>query len=190
MTFFVTSTDQAGNLGGLDGADVLCQRLAQAAGSPATRTWRAYLSTQGDGAVNARDRIGSGPWHNADGVMIASNVADLHGDLERDRNYLFVETAIDENGEAVVGRERPEGTQNKHDIVTGSNSLGYAYPAGDDMTCGNWTSDGAGSARVGHHDRSGGGTTSWNSAHNTRGCSLEEFYSTGGAGKFYCFAVN
>ena len=190
MSFFVTSSDQSGNLGGLEGADAICQRLAEAAGAPDTQVWRAYLSTQGDDPVNARDRIGTGPWYNAEGEMIARNVAELHGDIERNRNYLFVETALDENGNPIVGRERPEGTQNKHDIITGSDSLGYAYEAGEDRTCNNWTSDNQGSARVGHHDRSGGGTTSWNSAHNSQGCSLEAFNNTGGAGKFYCFAEN
>jgi len=190
MTFFVTSSNHSGNLGGLEGADAICQRLAEAAGSPATRTWRAYLSTQGANAVNARDRIGTGPWHNADGVQIAANVDDLHGDVERDRNYLFVETALDENGERIVGRERPEGAQNDHDIMTGSNSRGMALPAGEDRTCSNWTSDGAGAAMVGHHDRSGGGTTSWNAAHPSRACDSASLNATGGNGKFYCFATN
>lgn len=192
MTFFITSTDQAGNLGGLDGADALCQRLAQAAGSPATRTWRAYLSTQGAGAVNARDRIGNGPWHNAAGVMIAENLDDLHGDTNRDSNYIIAETGLDENGDPIPGRfGRPEGVGNKHDILTGSNSLGMAIGGNDDRTCGNWTSDGAGQAMVGHFDRSGGGSnTSWNAAHPSRTCSLADFNATGGAGKLYCFATN
>ncbi len=190
MTFFVTSSNHDGNLGGLEGADAICQRLAEAAGSPATRTWRAYLSTQGANAVNARDRIGSGPWHNADGVQIAANVDDLHGDVERDRNYLFVETALDENGERILGRERPEGSQNDHDIMTGSTSRGMAFPAGEDRTCSNWTSDGGGSAMVGHHDRSGGGNTSWNSVHPSRACDTASLNATGGNGKFYCFATN
>ncbi len=187
MTFFVTSTDQNGNFGGLAGADALCQRLAQAAGA-GDNTWHAYLSTQGEGAVNARDRIGTGPWHSHNGERIASNVAELHGDIERDRNYLYKGSALDENGNMVNGRgDQP----NKHDILTGSNSLGYAYPAGNDMTCSNWTNGGAdGSARLGHHDRNGGGTTSWNSAHNSRNCTLEGFNGTGGAGKIYCFAID
>ena len=187
MTFFVTSTDQAGNFGGLAGADALCQRLATAAGAGA-RTWRAYLSTQGPGAVNARDRIGSGPWHNAAGVRIAANVADLHGDVERDRNYLFGDTALDENGNAIPGRGSQP--QNKHDILTGSDSRGMAMTTPGDHTCNNWTSAGEGSAQLGHHDRSGGNTTSWNSAHGSRGCDLESLNGSGGAGKFYCFAAN
>ena len=187
MTFFVTSADQAANFGGLAGADAICQRLATAAGA-GDRTWRAYLSTQGTDAVNARDRIGSGPWHNANGVQIAANVADLHGDNERDRNYLFGETALDENGNAIPGRGAQP--QNKHDILTGSDSHGMAMTGDGDFTCNNWTSGGEGSARVGHHDRSGGGNTSWNSTHGSRGCSLELLNGSGGAGKFYCFAAN
>ena len=192
MTFFITSTDQSGNLGGLEGADALCQRLAQAAGSPATRTWRAYLSTQGPNAVNARDRIGDGPWHNAEGVMIAENIDDLHGDTNRDSNYIIAETSLDENGNPIPGRFRPDNEpQNKHDILTGSDSTGRALPAGEDRTCNNWTSDGAGQAMVGHFDRSGGGNnTSWNAAHPSRSCSLADFNATGGAGKIYCFATN
>ena len=191
MTFFVTSTDQEGNLGGLAGADAICQKLATAAGA-GDRTWRAYLSTQGPSAVNARDRIGSGPWHGANGTQIAANVAELHGDDERDRNYLFHETALDENGNQIPGRYRDtsQEPQNKHDILTGSTSLGMAYPVGEDKTCSNWTSAGEGIARLGHHDRSGGGNTSWNSVHDSRGCSLETLNSTGGAGKFYCFAID
>jgi len=192
MSFFITSTDQDGNLGGLEGADALCQRLAEAAGSPATTTWHAYLSTQGAGAVNARDRIGNGPWHNAAGVMIAENLDDLHGDTNRDSNYIIAETGLDENGDAIPGRfGRPEGVGNKHDILTGSDSRGMALPAGEDRTCNNWTSNGAGSAMLGHFDRSGGGNnTSWNAAHPSRSCSLPDLNATGGAGKLYCFAVN
>ena len=191
MTFFVTSSDQSANFGGLAGADAICQNLAAAAGA-GDSTWRAYLSTQGANAVNARDRIGSGPWHNASGTQVAANVADLHGDNERDRNYLYHETALDENGNEIPGRYRDtsQEPQNKHDILTGSTSTGMAYPAGDDRTCGNWTSADAGSARLGHHDRSGGNTTSWNSAHNSQGCSLDALNGTGGAGKIYCFAAN
>ncbi len=192
MTFFVTNTSQTGNLGGLAGADAICQRLAQAAGSPANRTWRAYLSTQGPGAVNARDRIGTGPWHNANGVRIAANVADLHGDDERDRNYIIAETALDESGDTILGRiGRPEGTRNEHDIITGSDSHGMALTDGMDGTCMNWTSasDDA-RAMVGHHDRSGGNTTSWNSAHRSPGCSVAGLQRSGGAGHFYCFATN
>jgi hypothetical protein len=187
MTFFITSTPMGNgaNLGGLAGADAHCQSLAQAAGA-GNNTWRAYLSTQGSGAVNARDRIGNGPWHNAKGAQIAPNVADLHGDIERDRNYLYKDTAIDENGNVVNGRgDKP----NRHDILTGSNSLGIALPAGEDRTCNNWTSGNTGSAMVGHHDRSGGGTTSWNSAHPSRGCSQEQLQSSGGNALLYCFAT-
>jgi len=191
MTFFITSTDQSGNLGGLEGADALCQRLAQAAGAPATRTWRAYLSTQGAGAVNARDRIGAGPWHNAAGAKIADDIDDLHGDTHRDSNYIIAETSLDENGNLVPGRIRAEGEANKHDILTGSDSTGMAFPAGEDRTCNNWTSDAAGAAMVGHFDRSGGNNnTSWNAAHPSRSCSLADFNATGGAGKIYCFAIN
>jgi hypothetical protein len=187
MTFFVTSVPigNGGNLGGLAGADAHCQMLAQAAGA-GSRTWRAYLSTQGQGAVNARDRIGAGPWHNAKGVRVAPNVADLHGDNERDRNYLFKETALDEKGNPVKGRgDQP----NQHDMLTGSDSLGRAFPAGMDRTCNNWTSNSTGNAMLGHHDRSGGNTTSWNSAHPSRSCSQPDLVATGGAGLFYCFAA-
>ncbi len=192
MTFFITSSDQGGNLGGLAGADALCQRLAQAAGSPATTTWHAYLSTQGEDAVNARDRIGNGPWHAASGAKIADNIADLHSDVDRDSNYIIAETGLDENGETVPGRfGRPVGVGNKHDILTGSDSRGMAFPAGTDRTCSNWTSDSDGNAMVGHYDRSGGNNnTSWNSAHPSRSCSLPDFNATGGAGKLYCFAMN
>ena len=188
MTFFVTSAPigNGGNLGGLAGADAHCQQLAQAAGA-GNRMWRAYLSTQGAGAVNARDRIGTGPWHNAKGVQVAANVADLHGDNERDRNYLFKETAIDEKGNPVAGRgDQP---RNQHDMLTGSNSLGRALPAGTDRTCNNWTSSSTGNAMVGHHDRSGGNTTSWNAAHPSRSCSQPDLVATGGNGLFYCFAA-
>ena len=188
MTFFVTSVPigNGGNLGGLAGADAHCQMLAQAAGA-GNRTWRAYLSTQGAGAVNARDRIGTGPWHNAKGVQVAANVADLHGDNERDRNYLFKETAIDEKGNPVAGRgDQP---RNQHDMLTGSTSLGRAFPAGTDRTCNNWTSSSTGNAMVGHHDRSGGNTTSWNAAHPSRSCSQPDLVATGGNGLFYCFAA-
>jgi hypothetical protein len=187
MTFFVTSTPigDGANLGGLDGADAHCQSLAQTAGA-GNNTWHAYLSTQGSNAVNARDRIGTGPWHNTKGARIAPNVADLHGDIERDRNYLYKDTAIDENGNVVNGRgDKP----NRHDILTGSNSLGIALPAGEDRTCNNWTSNSTGSAMVGHHDRSGGGTTSWNSSHPSRGCSQEQLQSSGGNALLYCFAT-
>lgn len=189
MTFFVTSRPigNGGDLGGLAGADAHCQSLAAAAGA-GDRTWRAYLSTQGASAVNARDRIGSGPWHNANGVRIAANVADLHGDNERDRNYLYHQTALDENGNEVPGRYRDDSQpQNMHDILTGSDSLGRALPAGEDRTCNNWTSSSTGRAMVGHHDRSGGNTTSWNMAHPSRSCSQSDLNATGGNGLIYCF---
>lgn len=188
MSFFITSAGpgDGANLGGLDGADRHCQALAQAAG-PGDRTWRAYLSTQAAGdqpAVNARDRIGAGPWYNAKGVKIADSVADLHGAA----SGLTKETQLNEKGGIVNGRGD---TPNTHDILTGSALEGTAFPAGTDKTCGNWTSNAAGSAQVGHHDRQGGGEnpTSWNSAHGSRGCSQENLRSSGGAGLFYCFAV-
>ena len=190
MTSFITSTPKGdgANFGGVTGADAHCQALAAAAGR-GDATWHAYLSTQGPGAVNARDRIGSGPWHNARGTLIAANVADLHGDVMRDRNQINRDEGIDENGGHIPARgEQP----NQHDILTGSDSHGNAFPAGDDRTCGNWTSgaDGMGSAQVGHYDRSGGGNTSWNSAHGSRGCSQANLVATGGNGYVYCFAVN
>jgi len=189
MTFFITSTPMDGaNLGGITGADAHCQTLAAAA-DRGDATWHAYLSTQGPGAVNARDRIGSGPWHNHGGSQIAANVADLHGDVMRDRNQVNRDEALNENGERVNGRGD---SPNQHDILTGSDSHGNAFPAGDDKTCSNYTSnaDGMGSAQVGHHDRSGGGSSSWNSAHGSRGCSQENLVGTGGNGYFYCFAAN
>lgn len=198
MSFFVTSTTHSGDLGGLAGADAECQRLATAAGA-GNRTWRAYLSTtrsQTAAAVNARDRIGDGPWYNAKGVMIAASNADLHGDHERDRNLIYRETALTERGNLVNGRVRPEGQSNEHDILTGSDSHGRAYPGGLtngglDFTCRNWTYGGSdGNAVIGHHDRLSGWNTSWNSAHTTEGCSLEDLNSTGGAGRFYCFAAD
>ena len=191
MRFLVTSAcpGNGANLGGLAGADRHCQMLASAVGAD-TRTWRAYLSANASGgqaAVNARDRIGQGPWHNAKGVRIAQNVADLHGDIERDRNYLFKDTALNEKGEVVNGRgDRP----NRHDILTGSDSHGRAITGSEDRTCQNWTSSDAGRAMVGHHDRSGGNTTSWNSAHPSRGCSQEALQGSGGDGLLYCFAIN
>ena len=196
MSFFVTSEAHSGDLGGLAGADASCQRLGTEAGA-GDRTWRAYLSAYGtntEQAVNARDRIGNGPWHNAKGVRIAPNVADLHGDIQRDRNLIYRETALNEKGELVNGRVRPEGTGNEHDIVTGSDSHGRAFSgdsARQNYTCNNWTYDGPdGHAMIGHHDRLSGGNTSWNSSHATAGCSLESFNSTGGAGHLYCFAVD
>ena len=195
MTFFVTSTGpgKGADLGGLEGADQHCQNLAKAAGA-GNRTWRAYLSTQapalGDPKfVNARDRIGAGPWQNTYGAVIARNVEDLHSE----NNKLTKETATDEKGQIVKGRtDKP----NTHDILTGSRPDGTAFPGAPfaDMTCGNWTKSGAeGSAMTGHHDRVGpidnSWAKSWNSAHPTRGCNIEAIRGTGGEGLFYCFAV-
>jgi hypothetical protein len=189
MSFFVTSdaAGSGGNLGGLTGADALCQQLGASAGRGGAR-WRAYLSQAPDGAlprVDARDRIGTGPWHNADGVLIAANLADLHEDRNNIRKY----TALNERGEEVNGRgDRP----NRHDILTGSDSAGRLY--GEDparATCANWTSaSDAHSARIGHHDRLGGANASWNSVHDARGCSQEALVRTGGDGLLYCFAAD
>jgi hypothetical protein len=190
MGFFVTSVGlgDGANLGGLAGADKHCQALATAAGSK--RTFRAYLSTQGDGAVNARDRIGKGPWHNAKGQPIATDVGHLHGDtLEQARrgNNLTKVTALSEKGQTVNGvGDKP----NEHDVLTGSQLDGTAFPAGQDRTCRNWTSNSEGSAQVGHHDRMGGGATSWNSIHPSKGCSQPNLVGTGGAGLLYCFAID
>jgi hypothetical protein len=191
MGFFITSAGpgNGANLGGLAGADKHCQTLAAAAGA-GSRTWQAYLSTQGAGAVNARDRIGKGPWFNAKGARIAQDLGDLHGDtLEQARrgNNLNKTTALTEKGQPVnaVG-DKP----NQHDILTGSQLDGTAFPAGEDRTCANWTSGAAGTAMVGHHDRTGGGNTSWNSTHPSKGCSQENLVATGGNGYFYCFATN
>ncbi len=189
MSFFITSTGpgNGADLGGLAGADEHCQSLAEAAGA-GERSWRAYLSVavSGEGlAVNARDRIGNGPWHNSRGVRVAEDVDDLHGD----DNKLGKETALDENGQRVKGRgDRP----NMHDILTGSQLDGTVFPGDGDRTCKNWTSSGEGSGQVGHHDRTGGGPnpTSWNSAHGSRGCSQSDLVGTGGNGLFYCFATD
>jgi hypothetical protein len=189
MTFFVTSVPigKGGNLGGLAGADAHCQALATAAGAGG-RTWRAYLSTQGANAVNARDRIGKGPWHNVKGQQIARDLEHLHGDtleLARLGNTLTRVTALSEKGEPVKGvGDQP----NQHDILTGSQPDGRAYTDSADHTCNNWTSEDAGSAQVGHHDRTGGPNVSWNSVHATKGCSQQALVGTGGAGLFYCFA--
>jgi hypothetical protein len=189
MTFFVSSTGSGtgADLGGLAGADKLCQSLAAAAGA-GSRTWHAYLSASAAGgspAVNARDRIGAGPWQNVKGVVIAANVAELHG-----TNNLTKQTALTEKGDVVNGRGD---TPNKHDILTGSQADGTTYKDGDDHTCGNWTKSGEGVAQLGHHDRQGLGTDdasrSWNSSHPSRGCSDDALKSTGGAGLIYCFAV-
>jgi hypothetical protein len=190
MSFFVTSAGKGdgANLGGLAGADAHCQTLAAAAGR-GSATWHAYLSTQGAGGVNARDRIGSGPWYNARGQRIAQNVAELHGDtLEQARigSALGKQFALTEKSAVVAG---VGDTPNQHDILTGSQPDGRAYTDAADHTCSAWTGNGAGSAQVGHSDRQGGGNSSWNSAHASRGCSQDNLVSTGGAGLFYCFAV-
>jgi hypothetical protein len=195
MSFFVTSAgaaDASANLGGLAGADAICQQRAVAAGAGG-KTWHAYLSasaTATSPAVNARDRIGAGPWYNAKGARIAQNVADLHGDtLEQARygNNLSRTTVFTEKGETVKGAGD---TPNQHDILTGSQTDGRAYTDSADHTCKNWTSNSDGAAQLGHFDRTGGGNTSWNSAHASRGCSAPQLVSTGGAGYLYCFATN
>ena len=189
-TFFITSagSGKGGDLGGIAGADQHCQHLAQAAGISG-KTWRAYLSTQGAGAVNARDRIGQGPWQNAKGVVVAKSVAELHG-----QNNITKQTALTEKGDVVNGRGD---TPNMHDILTGSQPDGTAFAAGEDRTCGNWTKSGQGAAMVGHSDRQGlrddDASKSWNSSHPSRGpdggCSQNDLKSTGGAGMFFCFAT-
>ena len=191
MSFFVTSTPKGdgANYGGLAGADAHCQMLAKAAGRGDV-TWRAYLSTQGPGAVNARDRIGNGPWHNARGSMIAANQAELHGDtieLARLGNRVNKDRARDEKGEFVKGvGDKP----NQHDILTGSMPDGRAFTDGMDHTCSNYTSnaDGQGTVQIGHHDKTGGGSGSWNSVHASRGCSQANLVATGGNAHLYCFA--
>jgi len=188
MSFFVTSvgSGDGGNLGGLAGADAICQRLATAAGH-GDATWRAYMSQAASGGmpqVNARDRIGNGPWYNAKGVLIAANLADLH----EDRNSIRKDDALNEKGELVNGRgDQP----NRHDMLTGSDSMGRLFdPNPAVSTCNNWTSDSdEQTARLGHHDRQGGPNASWNSVHTSRGCSQQALIGTGGDGLFYCFAV-
>jgi hypothetical protein len=195
MSFFVTSVGggNGGNLGGLAGADAHCQQLAAAVGA-GNKTWRAFISTQarpGQPAVNARDRIGAGPWYNQQRVPIANNISDLMGDtLEEARvgNNLFKETALDEHGNRIPGVLEAPNVQ--HDMLTGSQLDGTAYADNMDHTCNNWTSNAAGAAQVGHSDRMGGGGTSWVSMHATRGCSQQDLAATGGAGRFYCFAIN
>lgn len=191
MSFFVTSEGkgQGADLGGLAGADAHCTALAQAAGSKRS-DWRAYLSTTapgGEAGVNARDRIGKGPWRNAKGVVIAKDVAHLHSG----KNNLTKITALSEKGEPVMGRGD---AVNMHDVLTGSDPNGMYSTAGGDTTCANWTSSTDGSAIVGHHDRIGlketRHMTSWNSSHGSRGCSQDALKGTGGAGLFYCFATN
>jgi hypothetical protein len=186
LGFFITSvgSGNGANLGGLAGADAHCQKLASAVGA-GNRTWRAYLSGVENGKpVNARDRIGAGPWANAKGVQIAANVAELHSEAAKTGK----ENSLTEKGDSVPGRgDKP----NQHDILTGSNLDGTAFTDGQDHTCNNWTSSDTGSAQVGHHDRQGGGTnpTSWNSAHPSKGCSQQALIATGGNGYFYCFAA-
>ena len=182
MSFFITSAGpgDGGNLGGLEGADAHCQTLAEAVGAGG-RTWRAYLSTS---TVDARDRIGNGPWHNAKGEMIAQDLAALHSDA----NGINKQTGLTETGATVNGRGD---TPNMHDILTGSNADGTAVA---DMTCGDWTSNSGGSGFVGHHDRIGlrddAPSKSWNASHPSRGCSQEDLPKSGGNGLFYCFAEN
>lgn len=176
MTFFLTSVGpgKGADLGGLAGADAHCQRLAGA--NAGNRTWRAYLSTQGPNAVNARDRIGRGPWHNARGVLVGQNIDEIHG-----MGHRFTPmTVLDEAGRMIPGGGY---APNRHDILTGSQPDGRAFPAGGDMTCNNWTSSSAGKAKVGHHDRA-----AWNSAHDSQGCTQEQLRASGGDGLFYCFA--
>ena len=192
MSFFVTSAGKGNgaDLGGLDGADAHCQALAKAAGSDQTN-WRAYLSTTapgGDAGVNARDRIGKGPWQNSKGVVVAKSVDDLHSDA----NNLNKQTALTEKGEVVSGSGDPV---NVHDILTGSDPQGMYSTAGGDTTCGNWTKSAEGSAIVGHHDRTGlkkttRHMTSWNSSHGSRGCSQDLLKASGGGGLLYCFLAN
>jgi len=194
MTFFVTSagSGKGADLGGLTGADQICQRLAQSAGAGG-HTWHAYLSTQaadGQPVVNARDRIGRGPWQNAKGVVVGKDVDELHGN-----NNLTKQTALTEKGDVVNGRGD---TPNRHDALTGTQPDGRAFPAGEDKTCHNWTSSTQGAAMVGHVDRQGlrddEASRSWNSSHLSRGpeggCSQADLRSTGGDGLFYCFAAN
>lgn len=190
MTFFVTSAGpgKGGDLGGLAGADRHCQTLAQAVDAGGRR-WRAYLSTSASGggqAVNARDRIGRGPWQNVNRVVIAKSVDDLHG-----ANNLTKQTNVNEKGEVINGRgDKP----NRHDILTGSTMEGRAFPVDKDTTCGNWTLSTGGSAMVGHHDRTGlddsAAMKSWNSSHGSKGCTQDNLRATGGDGLFYCFAAN
>src|SRR6516164_7643503 len=194
MTFFVTSagSGQGADLGGLAGADRICQQLAQGVGA-GSHTWRAYLSTEaidGQPAVNARDRIGKGPWQNVKGVVVAKSIDELHGE-----NNISKQTALTEKGDVVNGRGD---TPNRHDALTGSQPDGTAFPAGDDKTCHNWTSSTQGAAMLGHIDRQGlrddAASHSWNSSHLSRGpeggCSQNDLRSTGGDGLFYCFAAN
>lgn len=191
MTFFLTSTSgpDGANFGGIEGADKHCQDLAAKAGA-GSKTWRAYLSTQAEGgkpAINARDRIGKGPWVNTEGQEVAGSVDELHSD----KNKIDVELGRSENGRRIPGRLF---VVNQHDILTGSTADGQALPPDKDMTCGNWTKNGDGAAMVGHHDRMGlrddAPSKSWNASHPSRGCSAAALKSSGGAGLLYCFAAN
>lgn len=188
MSFFITSAGpgDGANLGGLEGADAHCQNLAEAVGA-GDKTWRAYLSDlkPGEYEVNARDRIGNGPWFNFNGVQVAASVADLHSD----NNRLGKENSLNEQGEQTNGRGDDP---NMHDILTGSTLDGRVISDGEDHTCSNWTGNDEGSAQVGHHDKQGGGDNpnSWNSAHGSRGCSQANLQGTGGNGLFYCFAID
>lgn len=191
MTFFLTSTSgpDGANFGGIDGADKHCQDLAAKAGAGG-KTWRAYLSTQAEGgkpAINARDRIGKGPWVNTEGQEVAASVDELHSD----KNKIDVELGRSENGRRIPSRLF---VVNQHDILTGSTADGRAFPPDKDMTCGNWTKNGEGAAMVGHHDRMGlrddAPSKSWNASHPSRGCSAAALKSSGGAGLLYCFAAN
>ena len=191
MSFFITSVGKGdgANLGGIAGADAHCQALAAAAGRGGA-TWHAYLSTQGRGAVNARDRIGSGPWYNAAGGRVGQNLAELHGDtIEQARvgNALGKQLSLTEKKSSVNG---VGDTPNQHDMLTGSQADGRGYTDAMDHTCNNWTSNDMGTAQLGHSDKQGGGNGSWNSAHPSRGCSQAGLVATGGAGLFYCFAAN
>ena len=181
LSFFITSSGpgDGANLGGLAGADAHCQRLASTAGA-GSRAWHAYLSTSGEGATDARDRIGTGPWVNTEGVTVAEDLAQLHGE-----NNLTKQTVLSEKGLIVNGRGD---SPNRHDILTGSALDGTS----SGQSCDDWTSNGEGSAQVGHHDRTGGGAnpTSWNSAHGSRGCSQSNLQGTGGDGLFYCFTID
>ena len=188
MSFFITSagSGKGADFGGLAGADKQCQTLAAAAGA-GDKTWHAYLSTQGAGAVNARDRIGKGPWRNAKGVIVANNLDELHG-----TNNLGKQTSLTEKGDVVNGRGD---TPNRHDILTGSRADGTAFPGADDMTCGNYTKSGDGAVMLGHHDRNGTNpdpvaNVSWNASHKSAGCGVEALAKTGSAGYLYCFATN
>jgi hypothetical protein len=195
LGFFVTSVGlgKGADLGGLAGADAHCAALATAVGQGA-RTWRAYLSTQarpGQPAINARDRIGKGPWYNSRGAIISQDLSELHGDTliqaQRGSN-LFKQSARDEQGNVISGEGDP--MPNRHDILTGSHPDGRAFTETADRTCNNWTSSTKGSAQVGHSDRIGNGNTSWNSSHATTGCSQDDLAGWGGAGLFYCFAAD